>query len=264
MPDVAYRILRKLRYWREVAWQELDSYIARSGAFVSGYHKSLLGLSNTHSGQTALLVGNGPSVRVSDLEQLRPLVSFCCNRFHLAYNRMTFRPSYTIATDEQTISDFGKEIAEESKGVVLLSQLARPTISAPFVYIRQRTHRVGFSQSPLIAPYACGASLILACQIGYWMGIKKFFLYGVDHHYPNLQSTGSKDVYYSAEGEGNHFIADYRSGRPWCPPSTRHIESGWACADSFLRSRGGFVKNATRGGKLEVLERVSTDDLFKG
>ncbi|MEA5533512.1 hypothetical protein [Crocosphaera sp. XPORK-15E] len=37
------------------------------------------------------------------------------------------------------------------------------------------------------------------------------------------------------------------------------IEKSFQACDLFLRSQGGWLKNATRGGKLEVLERIDFD-----
>ena len=38
------------------------------------------------------------------------------------------------------------------------------------------------------------------------------------------------------------------------------IEEMFAFSDSYLRRQGGWLKNATRGGQLEVVERTSFDE----
>ncbi len=63
-----------------------------------------------------------------------------------------------------------------------------------------------------------------------------------------------------ARGDDNHFIPNYRSGKAWCPPATAMIEEMFSFSDKYLRQRGGWIKNATRGGQLEVLERTSFDE----
>ena len=76
-----------------------------------------------------------------------------------------------------------------------------------------------------------------------------------------LKIKSQKDVWHSAYGEGNHFIKNYRSDKPWCPPETKLIEEAFQVCDQFLRTKGGWIKNATRGGKLEVLERTDFDQV---
>jgi hypothetical protein len=88
------------------------------------------------------------------------------------------------------------------------------------------------------------------------MGIRQFYLYGVDHSFKFQKRPEGVDIYKSAQGEGNHFIANYRDGKPWCPPATALIEWAFQVADRTLRKEGGWVKNATRGGHLDVLERI--------
>ncbi len=98
-----------------------------------------------------------------------------------------------------------------------------------------------------------GGSLNVALQLGYHMGIKKFYLYGVDHSFKfekNPEKTGSE-----VTGEGNHFIANYRSGKTWQAPRTDLTEETFIKLDKKLRENDGFLINATHGGKLEVLKR---------
>ena len=104
-----------------------------------------------------------------------------------------------------------------------------------------------------------GGTLIAAAQIGYFMGINRFILYGVDHDFRFQTRQAGRGDSCTAYGEGNHFIEDYRSGQPWIPPLTDYIEESFVICDQFLRSRGGWLKNATRGGKLNILERVNFD-----
>ena len=88
-------------------------------------------------------------------------------------------------------------------------------------------------------------------------------LYGIDHSFKFKLNTEKKDHYRNARGDNNHFIKGYRSGKPWCPPSTELIEQSLKSCDEFLRQSGGWLKNSARGGKLEVLERIDFDHVLK-
>jgi hypothetical protein len=238
---------------------------AEHGIALTKDHRTLVRLRNKHVGKRAFLLGNGPSVRLQDLDRLQTEVTFSCNRFHLAYPQTRLRPSYTLSADRQTIEDFGQEIVANSAGVVFMAHPTRPHFAGNFIWLRSGVTR--YEKSSPFTPnvynyvYSFGATLIVALQIGYFMGIREFILYGVDHSY-NFQPTGNPDVYRSAEGEGNHFIPNYRSGRPWCPPYTVGIEKGFSAWGEKLRQEGGCLVNATHGGALNVLPRVQFEELF--
>ena len=221
-------------------------------------HGELLTYRNRHKDGIGFLIGNGPSVRIEDLNQITGCPTFCCNRFYLAYPMMKFRPDYLISGDKQMIADFGREMLQKADCSVWFCSFKNPRLDGNYSWVRsfgRRKFRFRDNLCDHIEPG--GATLVAAVQIGYWMGIRRFFLYGVDHSFTFQNVPKTKNVYQSAKGDGNHFIKNYRSGKPWCPPTKEDIEKGFRGSDAFLRSRGGWIKNATRGGELEVLERVS-------
>jgi hypothetical protein len=215
-------------------------------------------LRDSRQGQVGFLVGNGPSVRPTDLDAIGPGVSFCCNRFYLAYDRMKFRPSYIVSSDDQMIADFGAEMTQRAQAPVFFVSKARPAGRDGFVWAKADWRQpFRFSPNPAVHVAPGGATLVAALQIGYHLGIRKFFLYGVDHSFKFQSVPDPVQGLKTAQGEGNHFIANYRDGRPWIPPLTQLIETAFRECDARLRREGGWVKNATRGGALEVLERIS-------
>ena len=225
--------------------------------------KKLAALKDKHKGNTAFLIGNGPSVEIKDLEKLQNIVSFCCNRFYLAYDKMKFRPTYTVSADLQMIEDFGAEIVKNSDGTVFLATEECPNIPEEFIWVPvKHKRRMAFSESVYDYVLPWGSTLVAAIQIGYFMGIKKFVLYGMDHEFKFMEKNKSDKVYRGSIGEGNHFIENYRSEKSWSPPQFEKIEEAFKVCNNFLRAKGGWVKNATRGGKMEILERVDFDSVI--
>lgn len=228
-------------------------------------HKLIETFREKHHGEVAFLIGNGPSVKIDDLEKMRGNLTFCCNRFHLAYDKTSFRPTYTVSSDRQMVKDFGNEIVENSHGTVFLVLNRNPNyIIGDYVWIRLR------SRSPLvfstnIHDHAMpgGGTLITAIQIAFFMGVKRFILYGVDHNFSYSVDHTCTDSFKKAYGDGNHFIENYRQGKNWCPPAVSQIEESFQICDQFLRARNGWIINATHGGKLEVLERADFDSMIK-
>jgi len=104
-----------------------------------------------------------------------------------------------------------------------------------------------------------GGTLIGALQLGYHMGIREFYLYGIDH---NFSFEGNNDKQNDAKGDGNHFIKNYRSGKSWQSPKIELVEEAFIKCDQALKLENGFLKNATNGGKLEILQRVKFKDVI--
>ena len=224
--------------------------------------RAIKNLLDIHKGRQAWIIGNGPSVKTEDLEKFAGSITFCCNKFYMAYPLTSFRPSYTVTSDGQMIEDFGSEIVKKSAGKVFVVSETPPRIKGDYIWVRY-LHKPGrpirFSRNMLRYVMPGGSTVVAAIQIGYYMGIRNFYLYGIDHdfRYTRAACQNSELV----EGTGNHFIANYREKRKWYRPWTATIEQSFAICDSFLKERRGSLKNATRGGKLEVLERIDFDDL---
>jgi hypothetical protein len=220
---------------------------------------------NIHSRKIGFLIGNGPSVKVDDLERLSSQVSFCCNRFHLAYNQMTFRPTYTLSCDRQMREDFGQEIIDNSAGKIFIASEFEPDFKGDYIWMKLVHFKPDqLFKKPIEEQITTGGSVIIfAIQVGVLMGIRRFYLYGVDHTAKFIRDPDAEDPMRSALGDDNHFIKNYRSGKPWCPQNTPQVEESFRVCDRFLRNQGGFIKNATRGGKLEVLERIDFEQVLK-
>ncbi|MCH7960529.1 MAG: glycosyltransferase family 4 protein, partial [Candidatus Hydrogenedentes bacterium] len=177
-----------------------------------------------------------------------------------AYDDMKFRPTYLCSTDRQMIGDFGQEMVDRHPGTVCFVSEAPPVVRGEYVHFRHLSRTpMEFSENVYDFVMPGGGTLIAAMQIGYHMGIRTFYLYGVDHNLTFEVNDDATDVWDQAKGDGNHFIQNYRSGKPWAPPLAWQVEAGFLSSRVFLESRGGWVKNATHGGKLDVLDRVDFD-----
>ena len=228
--------------------------------YESPYDKKVMQLKGLHVGRRAILLGNGPSVSYKDLERFDGYVIFSCNRIHLAYENTTFRPDYVLTSDEQVIDDFSEDIVKNNKGIaktVFVSKKLNKLSDYWFMLKKGKPFkfRINIHQGL----QSGGGTLISAVQLGHYMGIKEFYLYGVDHNFNfQLETKGTRD----ASGEGNHFLKNYRAGKSWQAPTMDIVEDAFKESDKYLRKNGGFIKNATRGGSLEVLERVDINDVF--
>lgn len=219
---------------------------------------NILKYENIHKDQTAWLIGNGPSVDLQDLELLKDKVTFGFNRFYLAHNKTSFRPTYTVSADRQVIEDFGAEILNNQSGPTFFAQPKPTTIKGEHVWVRQESFYPSiFSKNASRFVTTGGSSMYVAIQLAYFMGIRHIYIYGMDFCFNIKRNFEAQDQYKTASGDSNHFIENYRSGKHWCPPDYRFIVNSLWGASCVMEAEGGFIKNATHGGRLNCLDRIS-------
>lgn len=249
-----------------VIWSFIYGLISKGFVCHKDYEK-LIEFKGIHTGKIGFLMGNGPSVVMQDLEKISRMdniVTFAANRIHLVYDQSEYRPDYVISSDEQVIKDFGQEIINANKGykVFFASFFKNTTLMGDYVWIKLKNGRpFKFSEKIQKKVMSGGGSLNVALQIGYYMGIREFYLYGVDHDF-NFEKS-DKNSEYEAKGDDNHFIKNYRSGRAWQAPRSELIEETFIKLDKKLRTEGGKLINSTHGGKLEVLKRIPLNEVFE-
>jgi glycosyltransferase involved in cell wall biosynthesis len=218
--------------------------------------RRLSDLKDKHAGEAAWIVGNGPSVSVADLDRLSGRLVICFNRFHLAHESTKLRASYTFSGDAQMIEDFGQRIVDESGGIVFIAHHAAPDLVGDYIWLRQaQVFPPLFSKRPDRVVSPGGSTPYVAMQVAYYMGIRKFYFYGADFMFRFAGVKTGAPTFRSATGEGNHFISNYRAGRPWCPPSLPDIGAAFFNARLIMEAEGGFIRNVTRGGALEIFPR---------
>ena len=212
------------------------------------------------------IIGNGPSVRTDDLERIPGRdITFTFNRFHLSYERHSFRPDFVVAVDRGMVLDFGEEVMQKSEAPVLIASnyssrwAAYKWRLAGHIPIKVRPGRtlVNSDQKEFSEG---GSSVFVALQAAFAMEASEIILYGIDFDFKisNFQERGGK---ITASGDGNHFIKGYRSGKDWFPPSWQHIGEGFLNAAVYSSFEERPIINATRGGKLETFQRGDFDEI---
>ena len=228
-------------------------------------------LHSIHKSKRCFLIGNGPSVRLGDLEFLKNEITFCCNRFHLCYHDTSFRPTYIVSADDFMIKDFGMEISKSAiennqKAFFGMVKDPRPYVirNDSMFWIRLNRDRPFKPSTNILKSIGNGgATLLFAAQIAMYMGMNEMYLYGVDHNFKNYQLSKTSKLN-SAQGDGNHFISNYRAGKSWVPPTTTFTEASYQALGSQLSSNGGFLKNASRESALPHIERIGFDSIKFG
>lgn len=235
------------------------------------YGKALAKLKNSHKGEACVVVGNGPSLRAEDLQKLheKGVATFGTNRVFKIFDQTDWRPTYYVSEDANILRGVQKEVsalrAEKKFIPINLKWYENIEIAdADYFYIDycgkyEDTFGLTLDISHAIP---CRATVTLTClQLAIYMGYSKIYLIGVDHNFAKMiDKDGNVIVDNSIQ---SNFLANYQSDIPDLGFSIDAATEAYLNVEQLSRKMKTFrVFNATRGGKLEVYERVDFDSLF--
>lgn len=232
----------------------------------------LLELKDCFKGRRAFLIGNGPSLKMEDLDRLKNEVTIAANKIFLAYDSTDWRPTVYCMCDE-VVARNNAETIRELPHLKVFADSVRKYLwtDSDAVFFNPKQSRdpqgdvVGWD---LIRGANAGHSVLnLSIKIAYWMGIRQLYIIGADHHFivPETK-TGERimnnDVIVST-GERNHFHAGYRpEGETWTVPMFAEMEADFAESKRIFEGAGGRIWNASRFSKLKVFERADLDEVL--
>ncbi|BET66020.1 hypothetical protein ASA1KI_09380 [Opitutales bacterium ASA1] len=221
------------------------------------------------SGCRAVIVGNGPSLRIEDLERARDQVCLASNKIHLVFPHTQWRPRCVFIEDPQVLLHMRHEW-DRLRGVqVLLPHTASggPSDALRYRYCWRRIPpplRPEFGLDPLVAFHWGFTVTFTALQWAFYCGVREVCLIGVDFRYeirgPATQAGPGGARFERSSGRSNHFSPDYYpEGVSWLVPDLEYQRMAFESARAFYSDHGGEIVNGTRGGDLEVFRRVDFD-----
>lgn len=217
-------------------------------------------LRNRHAGERCFVLGNGPSLRHTDLTRLRDEVIIGTNRIYLLFEELGFTTTYYASVNRLVIEQCSHEIASLQIPKFLswecrdVAQFTKNTI-----YLRRAAGPAFFTD--VGQGYWEGATVTYAAlQIAFHLGFREVILLGVDHSF-KTQGTPHEEVVSSGD-DPDHFDPKYfGSGFRWQLPDLETSELAYRIADYVYRESGRSIVDATIGGHLRVFPRIEFDSL---
>lgn len=216
-----------------------------------------------HRGERCFIIGNGPSLRKTDLTKLKNEYTFGMNRIYLFFEEMGFATTYFVSINDLVIEQCADEIAELPMPKFIawhanrhFQRLPQSTI---FLYTTYTGPKFQYDMTRRIWEGATVTNVAL--QLAFYMGFKKVVLVGVDH---DFSSKGQANTTVVSEGDDpNHFDPRYfGKGFRWQLPDLETSELGYAMARQAFERSGREILDATVEGKLSVFPKVDFEDLF--
>jgi len=228
--------------------------------------RRLAALKDIHKGQRAFIIGNGPSLRQTDLTKLKNEFTFGMNRIYLLFSELGFSTTYFCSINDLVIEQFSADILALPMPKFLAWRSHRhfspqlPISQLPtFIYSTYTGPR--FSPDVRGRVWEGATVTNMALQLAFHMGFEKVILIGVDH---NFTSKGDANKTVVSQGDDpNHFAPNYfAKGFKWQLPDLDTSEIGYALARDAYQKAGREVLDATVGGKLTIFPKVDYNSLF--
>jgi hypothetical protein len=236
-------------------------------------YKKITELENIHHGNRCFVIGNGPSLTVNDLDSIKKEFSFACNRIYKVYNSTDWRPTYFCAQDEKVLEDITDNldyVLHNSNKIFLRNtsniKYPKDVVDNPntILYTVEKDYfdisRVKFSRRVNWKVYEGHTVLYSAIQMAVYMGFSEIYLLGVDHNYSRTLDEDKNII--TNENVKDYFDAIGDINGKWNLPNIYASTQGFISAKKYASENNIKIFNATRGGKLEVFERVKLEDII--
>ncbi len=235
-------------------------------------HPELEKFKDIYSGKRVFIIGNGPSLKPEDLDVLYDNHEICFgfNNIYKIFNRTKWRPDYYSVVDFYSFL-LNRDLIQNVPGIHFLWDIFEPWMNAAkkgknyyFHYERKRfeNNPPNFAEDITNGTHLGYSSVYdVGLQFAAYMGASEIYLLGVDHNYPNkISHEGNHfDGYMDADEKKVVFYPVENISKGY---EEKKVELAFFGADEYSKKHGFRVYNATRGGKLEVFERVDFDSLF--
>jgi len=224
--------------------------------------KLLTQLKDVHKDQRCFIIGNGPSLKRTDLTRLHDEFTFGLNRIYLMFPELGFATTYFLSVNNLVI----EQSADEIRGLPIIKFLTwraratfQPTDDTVFLYTTYTGRK--FAKDARGRLWEGATVTYVALQLAFHMGFNPVILIGVDH---SFSTKGKPNTTVVSQGDDpDHFDAQYfGKGFRWQLPDLFTSEIAYTMAREAYASDGRQVLDATVDGKLTVFPKIDYDSLF--
>ena len=212
-----------------------------------------------HAGRRCVIIGNGPSLKHTDLSLLRNEFTFGLNRIYLMFEELGFETTFHVVVNKLVVEQCADDFRQ------IKAPLFTTTANRKFL---AGAHDTAYL-SRLVGPrFSCDASrgiwegatvTYAAMQLAHYMGFTQVILVGVDHRFavagtPNqvVESTGPD----ASPFDPRYFAKGFR----WQLPDLERSELAYGLARKQFEKDGRGIVDATVGGALTVFPKMSLEE----
>jgi hypothetical protein len=221
-------------------------------------------LRNKYQNKPLLIVGSGPSLNQTPLDDFLKVPSIGMNKIDLLFPKVKWRPALIICINNLVVRQHRQNFVK-SEIPVFLSWKCRSFVKRRdrkslnyFLSLPQRE----FSHDLREGAGSSGTVTYAALQFAYFMGANPVILFGIDH---SFTFEGTANQYVRRKGKDvNHFDPNYfKEGSYWGLPNLESSEFGYMQAKQAFEKDGRNVYDATINGKLHIFPKITVDQAKK-
>jgi len=217
---------------------------------------------NKYTGKRCFIIGNGPSLRKTDMKKLKNEFTFGMNRIFLMFPELGFKTSFLVSVNDLVIEQSKDEFKKVDIPTFISWRAKRWVEPRNNLYYLYTTYTGKKFAKDVTKRMWEGATVTYSClQLAFYMGFSKAILIGVDH---SFSTKGEPNTTIVSRGDDvNHFHPGYfGKGFKWQLPDLDTSEIAYWLAGEAFQKNGGEVVDATVNGKLTVFPKVNYESLF--
>jgi len=218
---------------------------------------------DAHAGRRCFILGNGPSLRRTDLSLLRDEFTFGLNRIYLLFPELGFPTTYLVSINDLVLEQCAAELRSLELPKFVTWRARRWFKADPHTLFLDTdfTGPENFSGEATRRLFEGQTVTFAALQLAFFMGFTDVILVGVDH---NFETKGQPNQAITSDGDDpNHFAPNYfGKGFRWQLPDLEGSERAYRLAKAAFEGAGRQVRDATVGGKLTIFPKVPYPALF--
>jgi hypothetical protein len=259
LPTPLVDSLRKVKHSLEatIEWPEAQFHPWRQDSI-----RKLRALKDTHTGERCFIIGNGPSLKNTDLSKLKNEFSIGMNRFYMAFAELGFSTSCLLTVNDLVIEQCAADLRSLSIPTFVSWRGRKWVQPSPNLHYLHTSYNLPrFSGNAAGRLWEGATVTFVAMQLAYHLGFEQVILIGVDH---NFATKGTPNTTVTSAGDDpNHFHPGYfGKGFRWQLPDLDTSEIGYTLAREAYKRDGREIIDATVGGKLTIFPKVEYESLF--
>lgn len=221
--------------------------------------ESLKNLKGKYAGKRCFILCTGPSLTISDLELLENEYTFGMNSICLIHDKTNWKPDFFAVQDRAVFEKLKDIMLTTDNGMVFVPYVYKKKYNLPndWVYfhicgayhlnlMQEDKYFTKVSDNAYARIYDGYSVTFAAMQLAMYMGFTELYLLGAD-----CGSSNNKE-HFLEHGHMGSRIDDTR----------QRLFVSYDATKKFAEAHGVKIYNVTRGGYLEIYQRVKLEDVL--
>lgn len=245
-----------------------EFYHNRFSKEYSYYESIIKKFKDIHKGERCFIVGTGPSLEKTNISLIKDEIIFGVNTLYSGLKKFGIECKYYVVGDSMVFKEHYKGILQLDATLFLAVYTGREYLHKKRKYqkyqkkepivIRRIGHLYsGWSTEELSTGiYSSDTIVHLALQIAYYMGFKEVYLLGCDCDYSRKHHFNGEAYSFQFKG------AKGKKLERWTNWYHSNIFNTYKTCKKVFEDDGRKIYNSTVGGKLDVFERKSLEEVM--